>query len=291
MEVMKVESVAGRYRAPSGPSLVSPAHGLTEEIWKLEPLKVETLSVEPVKVEPLSWKSSLDANEFKLFALEMFGGTRLQEPREEDKPPHGNRRSCELAKTTSQRGQPGAAVPVDAGRSEEELLALAPRGQDADKPRQGDGGTYQDPTPSPSPVRPPMMGFTDIDRLVQQVRCSGVLPAEELLALSEDEVLALFPRGQDGELLSVGSLRHGEGLCTPCLFEKMHACHRGVHCEYCHFPHEVQKKKTRRPSMKKRRRRQKNRELEELAEGQHQSSDEEAPDLPNSERPDEEETP
>lgn len=78
--------------------------------------------------------------------------------------------------------------------------------------------------------------------------------AEEAAQLEQDvpltpEQLAAIPLGPSGELTSVGSIGHAEGLCRPCAFvnnPKREGCKNGIRCGYCHFLHV--KKRVPRPS-------------------------------------------
>lgn len=46
-----------------------------------------------------------------------------------------------------------------------------------------------------------------------------------------------------GELPSVGSAKHAEGLCKRCCFFPKGRCLNGTDCEFCHFDHEKRKRK------------------------------------------------
>jgi hypothetical protein len=61
-----------------------------------------------------------------------------------------------------------------------------------------------------------------------------------------------MPRNDRGEVASIGSLKHAEGGCSPCLFWFRKSCAKGVHCDYCHFRHKGQRNKRIRPSKKTR---------------------------------------
>lgn len=64
------------------------------------------------------------------------------------------------------------------------------------------------------------------------------------------------PLDENGNITSVGSAKHAEGLCKPCLFTySKEECKNGVNCEFCHIPHKRRGKA--RPCKKKRDRYQK----------------------------------
>lgn len=51
---------------------------------------------------------------------------------------------------------------------------------------------------------------------------------------------------------SMGSTRHPQGNCKPCLFWYQGLCHKGRRCLFCHIPHEMDEVKRVRPSKKTR---------------------------------------
>lgn len=53
--------------------------------------------------------------------------------------------------------------------------------------------------------------------------------------LSHDVLLDRVPRDSNGELTSIGSLKHEDNACSPCLFWKQHRCKKGMLCEFCHM--------------------------------------------------------
>lgn len=70
----------------------------------------------------------------------------------------------------------------------------------------------------------------------------------ELEALDREGLLEKMPRAEDGSLTSVGSARHAEGKCAPCLFWFRKSCSKGLRCSYCHIRHEGLRNKRIRPS-------------------------------------------
>mmetsp|Transcript_114908 Transcript_114908/g.359485 ORF Transcript_114908/g.359485 Transcript_114908/m.359485 type:complete len:180 (+) Transcript_114908:50-589(+) len=64
-------------------------------------------------------------------------------------------------------------------------------------------------------------------------------PLEGLRARDAGALLQQVPRSVEGELLSVGSAQHEAGTCSPCVFWTRKCCTKGVHCSYCHYPHEA----------------------------------------------------
>mmetsp|Transcript_57305 Transcript_57305/g.134050 ORF Transcript_57305/g.134050 Transcript_57305/m.134050 type:complete len:214 (-) Transcript_57305:221-862(-) len=58
-----------------------------------------------------------------------------------------------------------------------------------------------------------------------------------------ERLTAQVPKTENGEPTSVGSINHPNG-CYPCVFfVRPSGCIRGVQCEGCHFPHQVNVKK------------------------------------------------
>jgi hypothetical protein len=95
-------------------------------------------------------------------------------------------------------------------------------------------------------------GTVDIERVLLAERIhselKGAFPLEQLQDLASSGLLQQIPRGQSGELASVGSLNHGAGECTPCAYWFKGMCKKSLLCNYCHFPHTGQKNKRLRPS-------------------------------------------
>ncbi|CAE7716847.1 unnamed protein product [Symbiodinium pilosum] len=54
---------------------------------------------------------------------------------------------------------------------------------------------------------------------------------------------AQVPLTEAGKPTSVGSINHPNGCCPCMFFAKPSGCIRGVQCEFCHFPHQVNVKK------------------------------------------------
>eukprot|EP00425_Heterocapsa_triquetra_P010050 CAMPEP_0195146404 /NCGR_PEP_ID=MMETSP0448-20130528/171589_1 /TAXON_ID=66468 /ORGANISM="Heterocapsa triquestra, Strain CCMP 448" /LENGTH=215 /DNA_ID=CAMNT_0040184953 /DNA_START=37 /DNA_END=681 /DNA_ORIENTATION=+ len=57
-----------------------------------------------------------------------------------------------------------------------------------------------------------------------------------------------IPYNQEGQLTSIGSIKHESGQCIPCAFWFKGVCQLSVNCNHCHFLHEGQKAKRLRPS-------------------------------------------
>jgi hypothetical protein len=59
--------------------------------------------------------------------------------------------------------------------------------------------------------------------------------------VTDDELSALIPHiplGENGELTSVGSIKHVEGSCKPCAFVYTRVgCKKNIRCEFCHILH------------------------------------------------------
>jgi hypothetical protein len=53
-----------------------------------------------------------------------------------------------------------------------------------------------------------------------------------------------------GELPSLGSMKHGEGLCKRCCFFPKGRCNNGYDCEFCHYEHEKRKRKKKKKGSK-----------------------------------------
>ncbi|CAE8660936.1 unnamed protein product [Polarella glacialis] len=63
----------------------------------------------------------------------------------------------------------------------------------------------------------------------------------ELAALWE-----LVPLDDNGNHTSVGSMNHRISECSPCVFHVKRTCVLGLRCNYCHFPHVIDKARLRR---------------------------------------------
>jgi len=74
-------------------------------------------------------------------------------------------------------------------------------------------------------------GESELITLAQQAS----LPVETLEELQRDGILEKVPRNSNGELTSVGSLKHEDKTCQPCLFWLQLGCKKGVLCTYCHL--------------------------------------------------------
>jgi len=90
------------------------------------------------------------------------------------------------------------------------------------------------------------------DSLLMQIHAETHLSIVDLQALEAQGLLKRIPRNDSGELASVGSINHFDGMCSPCLFWFRKVCKNGLICSYCHFKHDGQKKKRIRPSKKTR---------------------------------------
>jgi len=54
-----------------------------------------------------------------------------------------------------------------------------------------------------------------------------------------------------GQLPSVGSAKHDEGLCKRCCFFPKGRCHNGYECEFCHLEHDKRKRKKKKKGAKR----------------------------------------
>lgn len=75
-----------------------------------------------------------------------------------------------------------------------------------------------------------------------------------MMALHSQGLLSQIPRNDEGQITTLGSLRHGSGDCSPCVFWFQNACVKGMLCSYCHFRHAGQRTKRIRPSKRTRQR-------------------------------------
>mmetsp|Transcript_63141 Transcript_63141/g.150533 ORF Transcript_63141/g.150533 Transcript_63141/m.150533 type:complete len:244 (+) Transcript_63141:151-882(+) len=66
------------------------------------------------------------------------------------------------------------------------------------------------------------------------------------------QFLSDVPTNDVGELTSVGSKEHEQGLCKPCAFWFKGACSYTIACRHCHRLHDGQKNKRLRPSKQRR---------------------------------------
>jgi len=73
--------------------------------------------------------------------------------------------------------------------------------------------------------------------------------------------LEKVPRNSNGELSSIGALKHELKACQPCLFWRQASCTKGLLCTYCHLDkHLDEKSKSIRPSKSTRERLKKRRD-------------------------------
>ncbi|CEL92468.1 unnamed protein product [Vitrella brassicaformis CCMP3155] len=81
-----------------------------------------------------------------------------------------------------------------------------------------------------------------------------------------EEIKAMIPRDEDGNLTSIGSIEHAKdpSKCQPCLFHHRQGCTNGLACRFCHFPHTPRKKS--RASKRKRLRQKAQQNVEDEAE-------------------------
>mmetsp|Transcript_88812 Transcript_88812/g.176554 ORF Transcript_88812/g.176554 Transcript_88812/m.176554 type:complete len:240 (+) Transcript_88812:53-772(+) len=87
----------------------------------------------------------------------------------------------------------------------------------------------------------------DVDLIDLAIQTSVSL--KELEQLKKDGILEKVPRNTNGELTSVGSVKHMEAYCKPCLFWLQLGCKKGLICEYCHMEeHRDEKRKSIRPA-------------------------------------------
>jgi hypothetical protein len=78
-----------------------------------------------------------------------------------------------------------------------------------------------------------------------------------------DRVRDKIPRDPNGNLTSIGSIKHDRNQCKPCVFV-FHAgrvCANGIACEYCHFWHPPKKRAR---ASKRKRLERKAKELEKM---------------------------
>jgi len=79
-------------------------------------------------------------------------------------------------------------------------------------------------------------GTSDAEEEMMQLRPQEREPeSQEPL----ESILARVPRDQDGQPLSLGSVRHALGDCRPCAYfaNRHRPCENGVRCSFCHFQH------------------------------------------------------
>jgi len=58
------------------------------------------------------------------------------------------------------------------------------------------------------------------------------------------QLYSFIPFNDEGEVMSLGSILHSEGVCKPCAFFKADRCHKKDVCMHCHFDHEIAKAKS-----------------------------------------------
>mmetsp|Transcript_10964 Transcript_10964/g.30129 ORF Transcript_10964/g.30129 Transcript_10964/m.30129 type:complete len:154 (-) Transcript_10964:87-548(-) len=94
-----------------------------------------------------------------------------------------------------------------------------------------DGEADDENDEEPEPAQPVTEYILDVHR-------ETLLPIDALQSLDAQGLLRHFPRDADGTLASVGSIMHGSGKCSPCLFHVRRCCTRGPSCQFCHLPHQ-----------------------------------------------------
>lgn len=52
------------------------------------------------------------------------------------------------------------------------------------------------------------------------------------------QLYPFIPLNEEGEVTSLGSILHFDGVCKPCAFVKKDRCHKKDLCVYCHFDHD-----------------------------------------------------
>jgi len=87
-----------------------------------------------------------------------------------------------------------------------------------------------------------------VQDLIRQAHEETELPVHVLERLHRKGMLQRIPVDHEGRLTSVGTLKHADGQCKPCLFWFEGKCKRSVLCSYCHVVHRGQTRKRIRPS-------------------------------------------
>eukprot|EP00747_Dinoflagellata_sp_TGD_P154394 gnl/TRDRNA2_/TRDRNA2_177496_c0_seq17.p1 gnl/TRDRNA2_/TRDRNA2_177496_c0~~gnl/TRDRNA2_/TRDRNA2_177496_c0_seq17.p1 ORF type:complete len:309 (-),score=44.06 gnl/TRDRNA2_/TRDRNA2_177496_c0_seq17:133-1059(-) len=81
------------------------------------------------------------------------------------------------------------------------------------------------------------------------------IPVKDLRNLQTQQLLEQIPLNEDGELTSVGSIKHDRGQCRPCAYWFRSVCAHSILCRHCHLTHDGRKSgKGLRPSKQSRQR-------------------------------------
>merc|ERR1740117_2081658 len=88
--------------------------------------------------------------------------------------------------------------------------------------------------------------------MIEKIGLETQVPRTVLMALYDQGVLALIPRNLQSEITSVGSIKHLERACAPCLFYHRGRCNKGILCAFCHIRHRNERIKRIRPSKRTR---------------------------------------
>jgi hypothetical protein len=186
-------------------------------------------------------------------------------------------------KRGSMSSTPSPPRDVYPGEAEDDVSALAER-PSRRWPRGRLGGGGQPPEDDDSPPdsaewssrhSEPEQKFEDVEDLGASRRGSTATKVrekpEEKSSLEDlsnlrralDTLKEQIPRDEDGNLTSVGSMKHHLKQCKPCvfIFSAGKVCANGIACEFCHFWH-PQKKRWR--ASKRKRLERKNLELGNL---------------------------
>lgn len=93
------------------------------------------------------------------------------------------------------------------------------------------------------------------------------LPMSDIESLYQTGALQMIPRNDEGGLSSIGSLKHAEQTCVPCIFWFRGICTKSLTCTYCHFKHPGQKAKRHKPNKRTRQLIREAKSAEEAATG------------------------
>eukprot|EP00930_Biecheleria_cincta_P083006 TRINITY_DN72649_c0_g1_i1.p1 TRINITY_DN72649_c0_g1~~TRINITY_DN72649_c0_g1_i1.p1 ORF type:complete len:272 (-),score=32.65 TRINITY_DN72649_c0_g1_i1:249-1064(-) len=113
--------------------------------------------------------------------------------------------------------------------------------------------------------------LTWCSHLVKALHEESGVAVEVIQKLEREGVLGQIPRNDEGEITSIGSLKHSLGTCTPCIFWFRGNCRNSLSCMFCHLRHPGQKGKRHKPNKRARqlmRQLKMNRDLEVAMDGQ-----------------------
>ncbi|CAE7780084.1 unnamed protein product [Symbiodinium sp. CCMP2456] len=137
----------------------------------------------------------------------------------------------------------------DSAGAEEEEIQPSPVNRAAERPdaETGSSGYFSNSNSSHSDSDASDPCFWKPRRVQSDSSAASATSSEYLQAEAQrrevERLTAQVPLTDAGKPTSVGSINHPSGCCPCMFFARPSGCIRGVQCEFCHFPHQVNVKK------------------------------------------------